>query len=513
MVRIIDKLIAKGFIGPYILFFFIVEFVLVMQFLWKYIDEILGKGFTIFELLQMIFYYGVTIIPMAVPLTILVAAVMVYGDLSEKYELVSMKSSGLSLVRILRAGIFIAILTSIFSIIASNYLKPIANFKFQSTFVSLRKKKPTLSFEEGIFNTSFKGYTIRVGTKGKDNISIGDVLVYDHRNAHNGETNVISAKNGEMYTTSDGNYFIMKLYNGEHVQDVIQNKSNKKKENHPFMRTKFDEWTKVFDMSVFDQSGNININRNKHDLLNSAQILEAVDSIDIKILNNTKSNVHYFSDSKKKKRKEDSPVDAAKKSKNAAIKADKFKKQIKKITKSKTTKKEGFHLSQVDTFSNAISLVNTIDSSQLRSIISTAFSKSKSVKDRLIQSSKANRRLNKSRKKYLLRLHQQYSWAFICIIFLFIGAPLGSIVKKGGFGFPVLIAISFFIAFILLMITGEKLLKAETLGPQIAAWLPCIVLFPVSILVTYVALKDLKFYDLLPKIKRESVPIELPSIE
>jgi lipopolysaccharide export system permease protein len=146
----IDKLIIQSFIGPAILSYFIATFVLVMQFLWKYIDDILGKGITVFEIIELIFYYAVTLIPMAVPITVLISSVMVFGDMAEKYELSSMKSAGVSLYRIMIPGLVVASLIALFSIFASNYLKPVSLLQFNKRFQTIRKQKAALAIEQGI---------------------------------------------------------------------------------------------------------------------------------------------------------------------------------------------------------------------------------------------------------------------------------------------------------------------------------------------------------------------------
>ncbi len=503
--KLIDRLVTKSYIGPYILFFFIVEFVLVMQFLWKYIDDILGKGFTMFDLLQMIFYYGVTIIPMAIPLTVLVSSVMVYGDMSEKYELVSMKSAGISLVRMLRAGMVIAFITAAFSLFASNYLKPVANYNFYKTFYSIKKKKSTLMIEEGIFNSEFNGYTIRVGKKFKDNTTISDVLLYDHSDAHKGIINVVSAKDGKMYNTQDGKYFVMELYNGEHVKEMVDKKRNSNQYS-PLMRTQFKKWTKVFDLAEFNKTRGINIQRKKHELLNSKQMLMAIDSLDLQMAENESGIKHTFGQNFIKKSDKKSHIKKSKSEKKSKKSTEDFKKDIRNISnKKRKINKNKFKILLVDSLASPISFYSLIDSTQFRALTIAANSKGKSFKDKIEQVSRKNLNLKKSQDKYWLRVYQQYSWAFICIIFLFIGAPLGSIVKKGGFGFPVLIAISFFISFIILMIAGEKLLKAGSVEPFIAAWLPCLVLSPIAILVTFLALRDLKVYDIIPEFKSKKI--------
>ena len=190
-----------------------------MQFLWKYIDDILGKGFSIFEILELISYYGLTIIPMALPISILIASVMVFGDMSEKHELPTLKSAGVSLVRIMRGGILLAVLTFVFSLFASNYLKPTASFKFKKRFDVITKQKSTLNIEEKIFNDDFNNFIIRVDEKSKDGKSMKDVLIYDHTKPDKSLINVISSDSAEMYSTEDGRYFVMNLFDGMQYQE------------------------------------------------------------------------------------------------------------------------------------------------------------------------------------------------------------------------------------------------------------------------------------------------------
>ena len=195
ILKTIDRLILKSFIGPYIFSFFVAEFVLVMQFLWKYIDELVGKGLSFWFLVELVFYYAVTIIPLAVPITILISSVMVYGDLAEKYEISSFKSAGVSLLRIMRPGIILAIFTFSFSLLASNYLKPKANMKFYQAFENVRKQKPSMTIEEKTFNDDFRGFTIRVGKKLSDGEGIEEVMIFD--NSNRSFLNLTTAKTGK----------------------------------------------------------------------------------------------------------------------------------------------------------------------------------------------------------------------------------------------------------------------------------------------------------------------------
>ncbi|MBT8234102.1 MAG: LptF/LptG family permease, partial [Bacteroidia bacterium] len=211
----IDKLVLLDFLPPYLMAFFVVEFVLVMQFLWKYIDEFVGKGFSFGVLLEMLFYFSVRTIPEAVPVTILIASVMVFGNLAEKYEISSMKSAGISLTRIMMMGVLIAIFTACFSLLASNYLKPRANYKFFYRFNAIRKQKPALNLAEGVFSKDFRNFVIRVGDKEANERDIKDVIIYDHSGRDRKKINMLVAKTGQMYAREDNNNFIMELNDGE----------------------------------------------------------------------------------------------------------------------------------------------------------------------------------------------------------------------------------------------------------------------------------------------------------
>jgi lipopolysaccharide export system permease protein len=522
----VDKLVIGSFIGPYILSFFVAEFVLVMQFLWKYIDDIIGKGFSLYMLLEMIFYYAMTIVPLAVPVTVLIASVMVFGNMSERFELSSFKSAGVSLTRVMRGGILIAIFTGGFSLFASNYLKPKANFKFNQRFYSIRKQKPTLSIEEGIFNKDFKNYIIRVGSKNPDGKRIEDILIYDHTGPNPEEISVIIAKSGEMYTTEDGNFFVMNLYDGKQYRDLRKNvltqkekKEGKKvKSKYPFLRTHFKEWTKIFDMGEFEfNENNPSLDRNKKDLMNTAQILYSIDSLDQRIVESTNDNGYRFDTmfdtlmAGRQKSKSSRASKYEKYNKIATIQSDTIinlkkqtpiadsliqnvkSKKLKKSTKRLTSsfkQNSTFVLDSLNHFGESFKI------SASKKYIAGALAAAKATRDRVKTIILKNNNYKHTRSRYVLKLNQQYSWALVCIIFLFIGAPLGSIIRKGGYGYPLLISIIFFMIFIILQIMGDKLNRSDKMDPFLGAWLPCLVLLPVAIFLTRKALNDSKVFNL-----------------
>lgn len=499
----IDKLVIRDFIPPYLMAFFVAEFVLVMQFLWKYIDEIIGKGFSLGVLLELIFYFAVRIIPEAVPVSILIASVMVFGNLAEKYELSSMKSSGISLTRIMAGAILISIVTASFSLVASNYLKPRANYKFLYRFNAIRKQKPALSIEEGVFNKDFRNIVVRVDKKAPNGIDIEDVLIFDHSSEDKRNVNIMSAERGKMYSGGESNDFIMELEDGEQFRELKHRKPRGKIYPLPFVRTKFKSWTKIFDMSEFElEAENLNMTRKKYDLLNANQLRVAIDSFDRAIVSNTQSTHYDFSDLIEIDLPQEDSIQNKNNLPDAVKQAIRSQDALEKKTLNPPLKKKKQEMVQLAAIHDSVrSIVQLLPRQEASNLLKTSKYISERNHDNVLRASRHEDSLRYARSLYVLRLNQQYSWAVICIVFLFIGAPLGSIVKKGGYGYPLLISITFFMLFIILNIMGEKLNKSQSIDPLLAAWMPNIVILPIAILLTYKALNDSDFSWLQSRLK------------
>lgn len=508
----IDSLVAKAFIGPYIMAFVIAEFVLVMQFLWKYIDDITGKGIGIFEILELVFYFSLTLIPTAIPITILLASVFVFGNMSETFQLTSLKSAGISFFRIVRMGIVIGILTALLSVIASNMIVPKANYVFFKGFNSIKKHKPALVIEEGMFNEDFTNYKIYVGSKAKDGKSISDIKIYD-QNINSRQINLITAQSGEMSTSPDGKLFIMTLFDGEQIRELKENLSkNKGVKKYPMTKSTFKKWEKSFDMSEFQikKEGNISTT-NSFDLMNTPQLLYSIDSVSSEVTSLNQRNiynydkmVHINNDEFDQQPKINSSMN---KSASATIKDLETKAAASKYNKANissdkpTVRKTGYTntgkyksaLSDSLDIETAGSFLNLIKKKERKSILKTAYTKANHVNNQVLTNENKIRINLAKKRRFIYKLHQQYSQALICILFLFIGAPLGSIIRKGGYGFPLLISIIFFMLFIIMRIMGSRLQGSGVLNPYIAAWLPNIVLLPFAVIFTYKAIRDSRF--------------------
>ncbi len=480
-----------------------------MQFLWTYIDDIVGKGAGFLLLTELIGYLSISLFPMALPIAVLISSVMVMGNLAERYELASFKSAGVPLLRIMLPLMFVTIGISYFSFLCSNYMIPYANLKFKSRLYDIRKQKPTLSLEEGVFNDDFQGFVIRIADKEADNRSIKDVLIYDHNNKQD-KVSIITAKDGEMYTTADKQYFVMNLKNGNQYQE--NKTTSSKKNSYPFIRTSFKEWNKVFDLREFEmKSTDEELFKSHQTMLSIAQLRVAVDSIYKKIDRRKEDLASYHNrffhfrkelnktvkvkkpsaiSSKKATKKDEKKEEKKKKNKKDDNNSDVKRKQYKNKGLTPPKQKINKKLNEYDSF------IETFLPQERKKIYSKAQTTARSIHSQAISTKRNLLRINESRVKHIYELHMKYSMAVVCFIFLFIGAPMGAIVRKGGFGYPILIAIFFFMIFMVLTILCDKLAEQFVVPAVLSAWIPCAVLFPVGLFLTYRAMNDSKIINI-----------------
>ncbi|MCP3931594.1 MAG: YjgP/YjgQ family permease [Bacteroidetes bacterium] len=510
----LDRLIVTSFIPPFIATFFIAIFVLMMQTLWVYIDDIAGKGVGFFILIELIGYMLMSLIPMALPIAILISSVMVLGNLAERYELSSIKSAGVPLLRTMRPLIFICIGISIFSFYCANNLIPVSNLKFKSRLYDIQRQKPTLNLEQGVFNDDFQGFAIRIGKKHSNGRAIEDVLIYDHTGTGQGQFSQIVARNGEMYTTADRNYFVMNLFDGN---QYIETRSSANKNTYPFIRTSFKQWTKIFDLSEFDLNRtDEELFKSHRSMLTSKQLSDAIDTISLKIqIRKDELTEHvdsYFILLEEDAEEPDTivyeeiPADIKDEMEpigslyvDSLIRKHEVRsKESARQHVSKTRVRYGKPLQQkldkpIDELS---SLTETFTTKQLRSLYSSAKTYTRSIYNQAKSAVRALDRLSEEKVKHIYDYYMKYSMALVCLIFLFIGAPMGAIVRKGGFGYPILIAIIFFMLFIVLTIFCKKIAESFVVPAVVASWIPCGVLAPIGVILTYRAMKDSKMLNI-----------------
>ena len=529
----IDKLLLTSFLPPFVVTFFIALFVLIMQTLWVYIDDIIGKGASLGMITEFMFYLSVSHFIMALPIAVLISSVMVMGNLAEHYELSSMKSAGLSLIRVMRPLMFACAGVAIFSWLTANFLTPIANLKFKSRLYDMRKQKPTLNMEEGIFNDDFEGYRVRIGEKAADNQTIKDVFIANHITAQKDRLNELIAKGGFMYTTPDERFLVMELEDGEQFQEGNRYAGNTNRA--PFVRTSFEKYTKIFDMQEFDiNRTDEELFRTHYSMLSMSQLVEAIDSIDQQVLDR-KETVSTYVDQYINALKplklveeatENTPKDTGAINLDISV-ADTLKKDSiptlanKANSKLKydakySTKKVGGKKVPVKNrkITNVMKLktkvaAQTIDKplKEYKSILETfpetkrqpystkAIQHARSIKSNSESAYRFLVKTKEKRIKHVFELYSKYSFAVVCFVFLFIGAPMGALVRKGGFGYPLLMAIIFFMLFITLTLTFKRMAEAFVVPPILAVWLPNLIILPIGFFLTYKAMNDAKVFD------------------
>ncbi len=456
--KTIHKFILKSYVGPFVMTFFIAMFVFFMMFIFKYIDDFVGKGLSFSILSELFFYFSLTTVPMALPLAILLSSLMTFGNLGEHFELTAMKSSGLSLQKIMTPLIFTTLFISICAFYFSNTILPYTNLKAGSLLYDVRESKPALLFKEGIFNNSLEGFSIRVGKKGKDNKSLSEILIYDHR-AMQGNNIVLSAKSGKMEETVDKMFLVLTLNDGVSYKEMVDNP--KDLITRPLVRDKFEQRIIHFDLSKFKMSRtNEDLFKNNYQMLNISQLRQAVDSLGLK---------------------------------NEKRKAN-FTKQLKQNYYSKSSKffnlLDSAKIKASDTNSFAI-----FTRSRQLSIIESATNITRSAKaysESILNESNGE---EFSKLKYLVEWHRKFTLSIACIVLFFIGAPLGAIIRKGGLGMPVVISVVFFIIFHILSITGEKLAKEGEIPVYQGMWLATAILFPIGVFLTFKATSDSSLFD------------------
>jgi len=424
-------------------------------------DELIGKGFGVILILKMLVYMSTTLVPLALPLAVLLASIMTFGNMGEHYELVAIKSSGVSLLRIMRPLFVVMIFISGLAFFVSNNLIPVASLKAYTLLYDLRNSKLSLSIREGQFNNEINGYAIRVGSKSKDGKTIKNIIIYDNSGGV-GNDKLILAKEGEMISSPDKRYLIFRLKDGWRYEEAINGKGGAN--SYSQIRMHFKESDKVFDMSSFKvQKTDENTMKGGQAMMNVAQLVENIDSV-----------------------KRSKPREAERYSfelKNyLSIKAD-FAQELKqKISSSKPNNIEGDFL-------------NKIPDSLRRQIVEISESQARSAKLYTDVTTKTFEVFDDQLTSLLIELHRKFSLSFACLLLYLIGAPLGAIIRKGGIGLPLIVAVIFFVAYFITSKTGESLASTKDVPPYFGMWMSSIMLLPFAFIFIRAALNDSKMFS------------------
>ncbi|HNX44717.1 MAG TPA: LptF/LptG family permease [Bacteroidales bacterium] len=447
-------LIFRSYAGPAIATFFISVFVLLMQFLWRYVDDLVGKGLEWKIILQLLYYASYTFVPMALPLSILLASLMTFGNLGERYELVAMKAAGISLRKIMTPLIILSALITIGAFVYSNTVFPYANLKFRTTLYDVRQKKMALNIREGMFYSGIEGYVIRIGKKAPDGVRIYDVVIYDHTDFM-GNNKFTLADSGRMEQSADGDYLLVTLFNGWNYEEKQGRDSETKR---PFQRTLFSEEIVKFDLTQFRLSRtNEEFFRNNFLMLPNRELSHASDSIGRELESRRKdfgsallNNYQYLRASQLL----DSNCKAVLPSAKAA------------------------------------DLLAGVQDKDRIMLINNALGIARNVKQSFEFNKQAIKEKATLKAKFDIEWHRKFTLSFACLALFLIGAPLGAIIRKGGLGLPLVVSVLLFVIYHVISFTGEKAVKSGVLLAWKGMWISTLIFLPIGIWLTYKAATD-----------------------
>ena len=460
----IHKFVLKAYLGPMILTFFIVMFVLLMNFMWRYIDDLVGKGLSAGIIIELISYAMANMIPMGLPLAMLLAAIMTMGNLGENYELLAMKSAGMSLVQITKPLIILVSLVAVGSFFIGNNLVPYANKKMFSIIFDISRQKQALEFQDGLFFNGIENMSIRVGHQDPKTTLLNDVLIYDNR-ASSGNMNTIVADSGYIHLSDDKRYLVVTLFHGKTYE---QTRNSQWFTKSALRHHTFDMQRQIIPMEGFDMGRSdalmfSNDSRTK----NVNQLQHDIDSLEERV------NVAMVSSYEPLLKNQLFVRDNSVLPLPDSLKIDKSNYRDIYVLDSLQTLSTR---DKADVWGRALNFAKSS-----RNLFSFDESASKDALNRLYLSK--------------VEWHKKISLPFSIMIFFLIGAPLGAIIRKGGLGLPVVVSVIFFVIYYMISLSGEKFAKEGTWDAVYGMWLSSFILTPIAIYLTYKATNDSALLD------------------
>lgn len=465
----IDKLILGSFWGPFVLTLAVVIFIFLMRLLMFYIDDFVSKDIDLVTFGRLLFYFSLLTIPTALPLAVLLSSLMTFGNLGEFFELTALKSAGISLTRAVRPLLIVAVIISVFSFWFNNKVAPWANLKGYSLLYDIKSAKATLNLKEGIFYNDLPGYSIKVDQKMPDGVTLKGLVIYKHATTgvETGNREIILADSGKMYTDPDRTYLVFELFNGNDYQEQsatggVSYASTGGVQTAPFVRNAFQQYKVVISLESFGLKRTDEQQFEYHEYMKNL------------------SELSVLTDSLKKETRQ-ARVNVANTSRQY------YNYQFKGLdtTHRRVAVTDG---PWVDSLLARRSFVERELEQQAlvqaQNMLSYAQSNATYLTDK-----------EKTVYKYELESHHKFTQAIACFIMFLIGAPLGAIIKKGGFGLPVLVSIIFFILLYVLTLTGDKYAKDGLVWVPVGAWLANAVLLPIGLYLMRQARHDSRLFD------------------
>ena len=461
-IKKIDIFILKAYSLLFVGTFFICLFIFMMQFMWRYVDELIGKGLTLDVLAHFFYYAGLTLMPMSLPLAILLASLITFGNLGERFELLSMKAAGIPLVRILRPLIIFNSLLCVGSFYFQNVTGPESQKKLSSLIYSMKQKSPELEIPEGIFYSEIPGYNIFVEKKGKENGMLYGVMIYSTTDGYE-DAQIVLADSAELQTTADEKHLMLTMYAGERFRNMQAQGNMMARTNVPYMRETF---IKEIDLIPFDNDFDMMdaslFSRNAQ-TKNLHEIGDGIDSLAHKSDSTGRALFSYMQNTTYRRR--------------TGVKAE-------------DSLKIAAQTVAFDTLYNRLAAGNR------QSIMRNAMQKSTVAANEYEFRGLVSDDLDRSMRIHVVEWHKKFTLSLACLFFFFIGAPLGAIIRKGGLGVPVVVSVTIFIFYYIVNVSGEKMAKSGEWVPWFGEWLSSMVLCPIGIFLTYKANKDSAVFNI-----------------
>ena len=459
MLRIkkLDIFIVKSFFMLFIGTFFICLFIFMMQFLWRYVDELVGKGLEMSVMAQFFFYSALTLVPVSLPLAVLLASLITFGNFGERYELLAMKAAGISLLKIMRPlAFFVCGLVGV-SFYFQNVVGPIAQAKLGTLILSMKQKSPELDIPEGVFYSEIKDYNLKVARKNRKTGMLYDVLIYNMKdgfeNAH-----IIYADSGRMEMTADKQHLWLHLYSGDLFENLKA--QSMKSQNVPYRRESFREKHTLIEFDSDFNMADESIMSNQSSAKNMTMLQASIDSM--KVLGDSIGRQYY-----------------------REVAEGNFRPSY-GLSKEDTVKIENANIQEY----NVDSLYAAASLTQKQKVLSSATSRAENVSSDLSFKKFTMENNDYAIRKHKTEWHKKITISLSCLLFFFIGAPLGGIIRKGGLGMPVIVSVLVFIIYYIIDNTGYKMARDGKWIVWMGMWTSSAVLAPLGIFLTYKSNKD-----------------------
>ena len=448
-----NRYILKSFLGPFLATFFVILFVLIMQALWLQFDKIAGKGIGLVVILKFLGYMALMMVPTALPVAILLSSIMALGSLAENYEFAAVKSAGISLQRFIRPLVMLMFVMSIANFLFLNYIFPYASLKSKNLIYNMKMKEPGLALVPGTFNTEIPNYSIKFDEKyGKDENFLKNVLIYELRsNAVNNK--VITAKTGEIISQEGSRYLTLILEDGFYYEDIIADKSTQLvRKKMAFTKAHFDKYEVNIDVSNIGDFDPDDVKyKTGKEMLSLKQLNFYVDSLQNpyhEFINNRAERLYYTlrGGSLTKDTVQGSPLEP--------------------------------------------NIIDNFDEEEIRTLVDNAHITAKGNVENVSNFNDTLKDRQKIINGYNTEYHKRIAFSVACLVLFFVGTPLGSIIRKGGFGLPMIMAIVIFVIYFFISTRVKNMAESNIVSSFMGGWMATFVLLPLGILLMIRATND-----------------------